>query len=248
MVVLENVTKQYDSNGTGVHSVSLHIEKGSFVSVIGPSGAGKSTLLRCINGMLQVTEGNILVDGSCMTTAKGRQKREIQRKIGMIFQNFCLVNETTALENVLNARLYEYSFWRMMTGCFPDEACREAMECLDKVGLSDKAGQRAALLSGGEQQRTAIARALMQHCSLLLADEPVASLDPVNADAILALLKKMQQEQGMTIIMNSHNVTQAAHVSDRVIGLREGKVLFDGSPKELDGESLDAIYGKEPVI
>ncbi|MGN0203364.1 MAG: phosphonate ABC transporter ATP-binding protein [Coprococcus sp.] len=247
MVILENITKQYDSNGTGVHSVSLHVEKGSFVSVIGPSGAGKSTLLRCINGMLQVTEGKILVDGRCISAAKGRQKREIQRKIGMIFQNFCLVNETTALENVLNARLYEYPFWRMMTGCFPDEACREGMECLDKVGLLDKAGQRAALLSGGEQQRTAIARALMQHCSLLLADEPVASLDPVNADAILALLKKMQQEQGMTIIMNSHNVTQAAEVSDRVIGLREGKILFDGSPKELDGDVLDAIYGKEPV-
>lgn len=247
MVILENVTKQYDSNGTGVHSVSLHVEKGSFVSVIGPSGAGKSTLLRCINGMLQVTEGKILVDGRCISAAKGRQKREIQRKIGMIFQNFCLVNETTALENVLNARLYEYPFWRMMTGCFPDEARREGLESLDKVGLLDKAGQRAALLSGGEQQRTAIARVLMQHCSLLLADEPVASLDPVNADAILALLKKMQQEQGMTIIMNSHNVTQAAEVSDRVIGLREGKILFDGSPKELDGEVLDAIYGKEPV-
>lgn len=247
MVILENVTKQYDSNGTGVHSVSLHVEKGSFVSVIGPSGAGKSTLLRCINGMLQVTEGNILVDGRCISAAKGRQKREIQRKIGMIFQNFCLVNETTALENVLNARLYEYPFWRMMTGCFPDEARREGMECLDKVGLLDKASQRAALLSGGEQQRTAIARVLMQHCSLLLADEPVASLDPVNANAILALLKKMQQEQGMTIIMNSHNVTQAAEVSDRVIGLREGKILFDGSPKELDGEALEAIYGKEPV-
>lgn len=247
MVVLENVSKQYGSNGAGVHSVSLHIEKGSFVSVIGPSGAGKSTLLRCINGMLQVTDGRILVDGRCITTAKGRQKKEIQKGIGIIFQNFCLVKETTALQNVLNARLYEYSFWQMMTGHFPDGARREAMEYLDKVGLSEKADQRAGLLSGGEQQRTAIARALMQHCALLLADEPVASLDPVNSESILALLKRMQQEQGMTIVMNSHNVAQAAEVSDRVIGLREGKVFFDGRPGELDEEALAIIYGREPV-
>lgn len=248
MVILENVTKQYGSNGTGIHSVSLHIEKGSFVSVIGPSGAGKSTLLRCINGMLPVTEGKILVDGRCISGVRGREKREIQRGIGMIFQNFCLVRETTVLSNVLNARLYAYPFWRMMTGRFPADAQEEALECLEKVGMEKKADQRAGLLSGGEQQRAAIARALMQHCSLLLADEPVASLDPVNAGAILGLLKKMQQEQGLTIIMNSHNVEQAAAVSDRIIGLREGKVIFDDKPQKMNGDVLAGIYGKEPSV
>lgn len=245
MIVLDNVTKRYDSSGMGLHSVSLHIEKGSFVSVIGPSGAGKSTLLRCINGMLPVTEGKVLVDGQCISLARGREKKGIQRQIGMIFQNFCLVKETSVLQNVLNARLYDYPFWRMMTGCFAPEFQEEAMACLEKVGMSGKAGQRAGLLSGGEQQRTAIARALMQRCTLLLADEPVASLDPVNAEAILMLLKNMQKEQNMTIMMNSHNVAQAVSVSDRIIGLREGKIIFDDIPEDLDETALKTIYGKE---
>lgn len=246
MIVLDNVTKRYDNSGAGLHSVSLHIEKGSFVSVIGPSGAGKSTLLRCINGMLPVTEGTVLVDGRCISSARGREKKRIQRQIGMIFQNFCLVKETSALQNVLNARLYDYPFWRMMTGCFSVEARKEAEACLEKVGMAEKAEQRTGLLSGGEQQRTAIARALMQRCSLLLADEPVASLDPVNADAILMLMGQMQRERKMTIVMNSHNVAQAVSVSDRIIGLREGRIIFDDIPENLDETALTAIYGKEP--
>lgn len=149
------------------------------------------------------------------------------------------------LQNVRNARLYDYPFWRVMTGCFSPESAAEAMTCLEKVGMAEKAGQRAGLLSGGEQQRTAIARALMQRCRLLLADEPVASLDPVNAEAILLLLKNMQKEQQMTIVMNSHNVAQALRVSDRMIGLREGQIIFDGSPEQLDEGVLTAIYGKE---
>lgn len=245
MVVLDNVTKRYDSSKAGLHSVSLHIEKGSFVSVIGQSGAGKSTLLRCINGMLPVTEGRILVDGQCISSARGREKRRIERQIGMIFQNFCLVKETSVLQNVRNARLYAYPFWRVMTGCFSPESGAEAMACLEKVGMAGKAGQRAGLLSGGEQQRTAIARAFMQRCRLLLADEPVASLDPVNSEAILLLLKNMQKEQQMTIVMNSHNVSQALGVSDRIIGLREGQIIFDGRPEQLDEDALTAIYGKE---
>jgi phosphonate transport system ATP-binding protein len=185
------------------------------------------------------------VDGRCISKAHGREKKEIQRGIGMIFQNFCLVKETTALENVLNARLYDYPFWRMMTGCFSKEAKQEAMQCLEKVGLAEKAGQSAGLLSGGEQQRTAIARSLMQGCRLLLADEPVASLDPVNAGEILELLKKMQREQQLTVVMNSHNVAQAKAVSERIIGLRNGSVVFDDRPEKLDETALMAIYGKE---
>lgn len=244
MIILDNVTKEY-GDGTGLHSVSLHIERGSFVSVIGPSGAGKSTLLRCINGMLPVKGGHITVDGSCMTSARGGQKRKLQRRIGMIFQNFCLVKETSVLQNVMNARLYGEPFWRMISGCFSRPFREEAMTCLEKVGMAEKAGQPSGLLSGGEQQRTAIARALMQQCVVLLADEPVASLDPVNAAMILELLKEMRRVHGMTVVMNSHNVAQAMDVSDRIIGLRSGEIVFDGSPAELDEEALTAIYGKE---
>ncbi|MCI7812257.1 MAG: phosphonate ABC transporter ATP-binding protein [Lachnospiraceae bacterium] len=246
-VILKNVSKTFEGDVHALHHVSLEIPDGKFVSVIGRSGAGKSTLLRSIQGMQQVDEGEIWVDGKDMASLKGKKKRVLQQKIGMIFQDFCLVEQSSALQNVLNARLYEMPLWAVAVGHFSKTQKQEAEELLEKVGLSAKKDQPAALLSGGEKQRVAIARALMQRGTVLLADEPVASLDPANAAEVLGLLKQLQREAKITILMNSHNVKQAMEFSDWLIGLSEGRVVFEGTGEELTAEKLEEIYhGQKP--
>ena len=241
---LENVTKFY-TGGVALDGVSVVFPAGSFTAVIGPSGAGKSTLLRCINGMDRANAGRVLAGGVDMAAARGSVLREAQRRIGTIWQDFCLVEQSTALDNVLNGALAEVGFWRALFGAFGRARTERARSLLARVGLIGKELQRAASLSGGEKQRCAIARALMQGCEALLADEPVASLDPVHAENVLSLLKRLQHEEGATVIMNSHNVEQARSYADRIVGLREGRVVFSGAPDELSSAALRDIYGDE---
>ena len=241
---LENVTKFY-TGGVALDGVSVVFPAGSFTAVIGPSGAGKSTLLRCINGMDRADAGRVLAGGVDMAAARGGALRAAQRRIGTIWQDFCLVEQSTALDNVLNGALAEVGFWRALFGAFGRARTERARSLLARVGLSGKELQRAASLSGGEKQRCAIARALMQGCEALLADEPVASLDPVHAENVLSLLKRLQREEGATVIMNSHSVDQARRYADFIVGLREGHVVFTGAPEALTLGTLKTIYGDE---
>ena len=248
MLEIRELGKTYPAQGgrmAALDGVGFTVEAGTFVSVIGPSGAGKSTLLRCVTGQLRPDGGSILLDGTDMVPLRGRRMRRLQQKIGMIYQDFCLVGCATAEENVLNACLPELGPLSVLTGHFPREKREEARALLATVGLAEKACQRADSLSGGEQQRVAVARALMQGGSVLLADEPVASLDPVRAEEVLTLLRQLQRQQGLGVLMNSHNVDQAAAYSDRIIGLRAGEVAFDGPPRDLTEARLAEIYGKE---
>ena len=227
MIEIINLRKGYKSNGKytiAVGGISLTIPEGKFISVIGPSGAGKSTLLRLINGMIQADAGSVRIDGEDITSAKGKRKRKIQRKIGMIFQDFCLVRNSTVLQNVLNACLAEMHLFSVLFGIFSAKNKEKAVKILERVGMADQIDQPAVSLSGGEQQRIAIARAIMQEGKILLADEPVASLDPVNANSILNLMKSLQNEKNMTVIMNSHNVEQALKYSDWIIGMNSGRL------------------------
>ncbi len=246
MIALEHVTKAYAGHALALSDVSFSLPAGGFTAVIGRSGAGKSTLLRCVNGMLRPDSGRILVDGTDMTALRGAEKRALQRRVGMIFQDFGLVEQSTAEKNVLNGCLSELGLLRGMLGWFRPNQRLRAEEALRRVGLLEKATQKAAGLSGGEKQRVAIARVLLQGCDVILADEPVASLDPVYAKSVLELLKELQAQQGKTILMNSHNVEQAVRYCDYILGVRAGELVFSGTPRELDDEALARIYGAEP--
>jgi len=244
LVELRNVTKCFGGTAA-LDDVSITFPSGSFTAVIGPSGAGKSTLLRLVNGMERADSGLVRAGGADMTTAAGKIRRAAQRKIGTIWQDFCLVEQSTVLDNVLNGALAEMNFFAALFGLFGRRRTAKALSLLERVGLAHKAGQRAASLSGGEKQRVAIARALMQGCEVILADEPVASLDPVHAQNVLTLLKGLQREEGVTVIMNSHNVEQARSCADLIVGLRGGRIVFCGAPAELTPEALRSVYGAE---
>lgn len=244
MITLTDLTKAY-ADHTALDHVCAQFPTGKFTAVIGRSGAGKSTLLRCINGLAEVTSGSVEIDGQNMARLRGREKRALQRRIGMIFQDFCLVGQSTALQNVLNACLADMGFFRVLFGLFSKAQKAAAMQMLQKVGMAEKAQQKAASLSGGEKQRVAIARVLLQGCDILLADEPVASLDPVHAENVLGILKQLQLEDGKTVVMNSHNVEQARKYADFILGVRAGRIVFSGTPEELDADALERIYGKD---
>ena len=248
MIEISNLKKEYKTGGgitAAVNGISLKIPEGKFVSIIGPSGAGKSTLLRLINGMLSADEGSVYIDGKNITELKGRAKRDVQKNICMIFQDFCLVGNSTVKKNVLNACLGKMNLLSVMFGFFGVENNEKAEKILERVGMAHKSGQMAKMLSGGERQRTAIARALMQGGRILLADEPVASLDPVNAEAVLELLKALQTEKNMTVVMNSHNIEQAVKYSDWIIGINSGRVVYEGEPRNMDNSVQIEIYGKD---
>lgn len=248
MIEISNLKKEYKTGGgitAAVNGISLKIPEGKFVSIIGPSGAGKSTLLRLINGMLSADEGSVYIDEKNITELKGRAKRDVQKNICMIFQDFCLVGNSTVKKNVLNACLGKMNLLSVMFGFFGVENNEKAEKILERVGMAHKSGQMAKMLSGGERQRTAIARALMQGGRILLADEPVASLDPVNAEAVLELLKELQTEKNMTVVMNSHNIEQAVKYSDWIIGINSGRVVYEGEPRNMDNSVRMEIYGKD---
>lgn len=242
---LKAVSQAYEKGHPILQGVSFSVPRGSFLSLIGPSGAGKTTLLRLFNGMVRPLSGEVWVEGVRFDTLKGKKRRQVQQQVGMIFQEFCLVEESTCLENVLCGALGRISLWRALWGKFPEREVAKARQALDLVGLGGREDTLAGSLSGGQKQRVAIARTLVQEASVILADEPVASLDPGTGKAILELLRQLQQNQGLTVVMNSHNVEQAMAFSQQVVGLRQGRILFQGAPDAWDAEKLWELYRRE---
>ena len=227
--------------------IDLTVQRGEFVVILGRSGAGKTTLLRTINRLVEPTAGHVLVDGREITGAPPRALREIRRRIGMIFQQFNLVRRLSVIQNVLAGRLGYVPAFPSLVGRFPTAARQHALECLARVGLAHFADRRADTLSGGEQQRVAIARALAQSPAVILADEPTASLDPQLTSSIMDLLKRINVEQGITLVVSQHQLETALAYADRLIGLRQGQVMFDGAPAAVTPHVVHAIYGEAPA-
>jgi phosphonate transport system ATP-binding protein len=244
MLKLKEVSKIYVDGIKALDEVDAEIKEGEFVVILGLSGAGKSTFLRCINRLIEPTHGRIFLNGEEVTSLSGRKLHKMRQKIGMIFQQFNLVKRLSVLNNVLCGRLGEVSTVRSIFYSFPKKDIQWALECLDRVGLKDYATRRADTLSGGQQQRVAIARALAQRPGIILADEPTSSLDPRTAREIMDLLKKINREENIVVIVNQHVVDLAKEYGDRIIGLAKGKVVFDGNPSLLD-EHFKTIYGEE---
>jgi phosphonate transport system ATP-binding protein len=246
MLVVEHLAKEYPGGVRALDDVSLEVRDGEFVVLIGLSGSGKSTLLRCINRLVEPTSGRILIDDEDITAARGSDLRKIRRGIGMIFQQFNLVKRSTVLTNVLTGRLGYVSQWQALLAHFGEDDYRRALANLERVGLRDRAHQRADRLSGGQQQRVAIARALMQEPKIMLADEPVASLDPATSHSVLKYLQQINRD-GMTVICSLHFLSLARTYATRVIALKAGRLMFDGKPSEIDERRFQAIYGEDAV-
>ena len=242
LLEVQHVRKEFQNRTLALTDASFSVSQGDFVSVIGPSGAGKTTLFRILNGSLRCDGGAILVNGVHFESADRRTRRAIQTTIGTIYQDFCLVENSTCLANVLTACLPDMGFFPAVFGIYGKKRRAEALKFLDRVGLLEKSEEPVKNLSGGQKQRAAIARALMRHPKILLADEPAASLDPVTGRQILTLLKEIQEKDGVTILMNSHNLEFSQEFSDRIIGLKDGNVVFDGTPSEMNEEILRNIY------
>jgi len=245
MLEIRNLTKIYNDGTVALRNVSFKVPDGEFLVVIGLSGAGKSTLLRCINRLIDPTEGQILWDGVDITTLQGEDLRNMRRKIGMVFQQFNLVKRSTVLTNVMAGRLGYSPTWRSITNQFDDADRKRAQIALKRMGITDQANKRADELSGGQQQRVGIARALMQEPKLILADEPVASLDPVLAHSILQHLESLNKEDGITIICSLHYLDLIQRYATRVIGLKDGVKVFEGLPSEINRVKFKEIYGEE---
>jgi phosphonate transport system ATP-binding protein len=250
MFEVKSLTKIYGDGTVALHDVSFEVADGEFLIIIGLSGSGKSTLLRCINRLIDPTEGQILWDGVDITAAEQTELREIRRQIGMIFQHFNLVKRSPVLTNVLAGRLGYVNPWSSILHSFPDEDREMAMRALERMGIADQAHKRADELSGGQQQRVGIARALMQQPRMILADEPVASLDPVLAHSILERLEELNQEEKITILCSLHYLDLVQQYATRVIGLRDGEIVYRGTREEIRAmtdEEFKEIYGKEAV-
>jgi len=241
---VEHLTKVYPSGTVALKDVSFTVQDGEFLVVIGLSGSGKSTLLRCINRLIEPTEGRILLDDLDLTRASPAELRKARRHIGMVFQQFNLVKRSSVLTNVLAGRLGYANPLLSVIGIWPRSDRELAHRALDRVGIADKATVRADTLSGGQQQRVSIARTLMQEPKLILADEPVASLDPVLAHSILHYLELLNQE-GITVICSLHFLDLVHRYGTRVIGLKEGLKVFEGLPREIDRAKFKEIYGEE---
>ena len=239
---LKNVSKVYAGGTHALNDVSLTIEEGAFVSVIGPSGAGKSTLLRCINRLVDVTQGVILFDGEDVTKLDKKGLRAIRTKTGMIFQNYNLVERLSVVENVLHGCLGHKSTIAGMIGQYSEQEKEEAFAILEKLGLADQAYKRCDELSGGQKQRVGIARAIMQHPRLILCDEPIASLDPSSSKIIMDQLKEINRTMKITCLVNLHQVDVAMAYSERIIGVTAGSVAYDGPASALTKDKIHAIY------
>jgi phosphonate transport system ATP-binding protein len=245
MLILKNLTKVYEGGVLALDNVSFEVPKGQFVAVIGLSGSGKSTLLRCINRLIDPTSGQVLWNGVDLTSLSEEDMRHERRKIGMIFQHFNLVHRSSVLTNVLAGRLgYVNPTWSLIN-LFPKKDIEKARQQLARMGISEKANQRADELSGGQQQRVGIARALMQDPEMILADEPVASLDPVLAHSIMQHLEEINHELGVTVLCSLHFLDLVHRYADRAVALNAGKLVFDGLPKEIDDKKFKDIYGKD---
>lgn len=245
MIEFKGVKKVYPNGTVGLNDIHLKIEKGEFVVIVGLSGAGKSTLLRSINRLIEISEGDILIGGRSITAAKGNELRRFRRDIGMIFQSFNLVKRMSVLRNVLSGRVGYHPAWKTLLGLFPKQDVDIALKALERVNIREKAYIRADQLSGGQQQRVSIARALAQEPAVILADEPVASLDPVTTDVIMKDLKRINRELGITMIVNLHFLDLAREFADRIIGLRAGEVVFDGPVSEATDDVFSHIYGRD---
>jgi phosphonate transport system ATP-binding protein len=245
MLKVENLTKIYDGGTQALDDVSFEVEKGEFLAVIGLSGSGKSTLLRCINRLIEPTSGTITWDGVDVTNASQEELRRIRRRIGMVFQHFNLVSRSKVLTNVLAGRLGYLNPALSVVNRFPKADIEKAHAQLARVGLEEKAGARADELSGGQQQRVGVARAMMQDPEIMLADEPVASLDPVLAHSIMQYLERINQDDGVMVLCSLHFLDLVHQYADRVIALNEGKLVFEGTPQEIDDDKFKEIYGKE---
>jgi phosphonate transport system ATP-binding protein len=242
---VNNLTKVYDGGVQALTDVSFNVKKGEFLAVIGLSGSGKSTLLRCINRLVDPTSGTIIFGGMAVTGATDEELRLIRRKIGMVFQHFNLVSRSSVLTNVLAGRLgYANPAWSLINR-FSGDDIQSAIKQLNRVGIADKASYRADELSGGQQQRVGVARAMMQDPEMILADEPVASLDPVLAHSIMQYLEEINKKDGVTVICSLHFLDLVHRYSDRVIALNNGQLVFDGLPTEIDDQKFKDIYGKD---
>ncbi|MBR2567797.1 MAG: phosphonate ABC transporter ATP-binding protein [Paenibacillus sp.] len=244
MIELRHVSKSYPNGVKGFHNINLTIHPGEFIAVVGLSGAGKSTLLRSINRLHEITDGEILIDGASITKASGKELRTIRRGIGMIFQSFNLVKRTTVLRNVLAGRVGYHSTMRTLFGLFPDHDKELTFRALERVNIVEKAYTRSDELSGGQQQRVAIARVLAQEAKIILADEPVASLDPLTTKQVMDDLKRINQDLGITTLVNLHFIDLARQYATRIIGLRAGEIVFDGPVEEATDDVFNHIYGR----
>lgn len=247
MIEFKNVSKVYPNGTRGLDGVNLQIEQGEFVAIIGLSGAGKSTLIRTINRMIDITDGQLIVDGTDVMTLKGKQLRKFRRKIGMIFQSFNLVSRSTVIKNVLSSNVPDMPWYKVLLGLYSKEQKMKALEALDKVNILEKAYNRCDELSGGQQQRVALARTLAQNPSIILADEPVASLDPIMADVVMSDFAKINKEMNISILLNIHHVDLALKYATRVIGIRSGHIVYDGPTSQVTQEILDQVYNGKAV-
>ena len=245
-LALHNLTKRF-GNTTAVDNVSLDFEAGSFVGIIGRSGAGKSTLLRMINRLNEPTTGSIEFEGTVVTDLEGRDLNQWRRNCAMVFQQFNLIGRLDVLTNVLMGRLTSVPTWRTLLTLWSEADKLDALKALDRFGMADFAAQRCDQLSGGQQQRVAICRALIQEPKIILADEPIASLDPRNTKAVMDALKTINQDYGITVLCNLHSLDIAREYCDRLVGLTAGEVVFDGAPAQLTEPFVRQLYGVEAL-
>jgi len=245
MLTITDLVKQYPTGLKALHGVSLSITEPQVVAIIGPSGAGKSTLIRCINRLVEPTTGSIMLDGTDITKLGRRELRQARRRMGMIFQEYNLVERLTVMENLLSGRLGYVGFWRTYRRKYPPGDVEAAYRLLDRVGLKGYENTRADALSGGQRQRVGIGRALMQQPDLLLIDEPTASLDPKTSRQIMRIIVELAHERGTPALLNIHDVPLAQAHADRIVGLTAGSIVFDGKPGDLTEKVLTQIYGEE---
>ncbi len=245
MLVIETLTKRYATGDLAIDKVSLSIPSGQVVGLIGPSGAGKSSLIRCVNRLVEPSEGRVRLGNTELTALSRSGLSQARRRMGMIFQEYALVDRLTVMENVLSGRLGYVCFWRSFLRRFPQADIDRAFAVLDRVGLTEHVDKRADALSGGQRQRVGIARAVVQEPDLLLVDEPTASLDPKTSRQIMRLIVEVCAERQLAAIVNIHDVALAQMFVQRIVGLRRGKVVFDGAPDRLTPAVLTEIYGEE---
>jgi len=245
MLRLQNLTKQYKTGDLALKSIDLEVPDGQVMALIGPSGAGKSTLIRCVNRLVEPTSGSVHLNELEISSLGQNQLRKARRRMGMIFQEYALVERLSVMENVLSGRLGYVSFWRSYFRKFPQSDIDEAFRLLERVGIDDMADKRADELSGGQRQRVGICRALIQDPELLLIDEPTASLDPKTSRQIMRLICELCKERNLSAIINIHDVLLAQMFAERIVGLQLGEVVYDGPPGNLTAEVLTTIYGEE---
>ena len=245
MLEIKQLVKKYNTGDLAINGVDLKVKKGQVMALIGPSGAGKSTLIRCVNRLENPTSGEIWLNGENIVKMRSGKLRRARRNMGMIFQEYALVERLTVMENVLSGRLGYVGFWRSFLRKFPQSDINAAFGLLEKVGLDTMVNKRADELSGGQRQRVGIARALIQKPDIILVDEPTASLDPKTSRQIMRLITELCEENQLTAIINIHDVALAQMYAERIVGLREGSIVYDGSPDDLKPDVLTEIYGKE---